>query len=34
MRPLPWQQDIWAQLARARAQNQLAHAWLVSGPRG
>jgi DNA polymerase-3 subunit delta' len=34
IRPLPWQQQSWAQLMRARAQNQLAHAWLVSGPRG
>lgn len=34
MRLLPWQGEIWNRLARAREQNQLAHAWLVSGPRG
>lgn len=34
MQALPWQTEIWGRLTRARAQNQLAHAWLVSGPHG
>ena len=32
--PLPWQQQAWAQLAQARADDRLAHALLVAGPRG
>jgi DNA polymerase-3 subunit delta' len=34
MQALPWQGEIWSRLAHTRAQNQLAHAWLVSGPHG
>lgn len=32
--PYPWQARAWAQLAQARRQGRLGHAWLVSGRPG